>query len=156
MGNGLLQETVKERNGGGLPMTYPDGTTGNTGIIFDGVFADGKPNTDVVSYPWYYLGTYTSWNHLGVPRSASVFENTWMKLREVALTYQVPQSVVKQTRIFQNLSLSLIGRDLFYLFTTIPKGLNPEGVNGIGNMQGIEYSSMPRIRSFGFTVKASL
>ncbi|SIN74756.1 SusC/RagA family TonB-linked outer membrane protein [Chitinophaga niabensis] len=156
MGNGLLQETTKERNGGGLPMTYPDGTTGNTGIIFDGVFADGKPNTDVVAYPWYYLGTYTSWNHLGVPRSASVFENTWMKLREVALTYQVPQSVVRQTKIFQNLSLSLIGRDLFYLFTTIPKGLNPEGVNGIGNMQGIEYSSMPRIRSFGFTVKASL
>lgn len=156
MGNGLLKETLKERNGGGLPMTYPDGTTANTGIIFDGVFADGKPNTDVVSYPWYYLGTYTSWNHLGVPRSASVFENSWMKLREVALSYQVPQDIVRKTKIFQNLSLSLIGRDLFYIFTTIPKGLNPEGVNGIGNMQGIEYSSMPRIRSFGFTVKASL
>ncbi|MRG44719.1 SusC/RagA family TonB-linked outer membrane protein [Chitinophaga sp. SYP-B3965] len=156
MGNGLLQETVKERNGGGLPLTYPDGTTSNTGIIFDGVFADGKPNTDVVSPPWYYLGTYTSWNHLGVPRSASVFDNSWMKLREVALTYQVPFNVVKQTKIFQSLSLSLIGRDLFYIFTTIPKGLNPEGVNGIGNMQGIEYSSMPRIRSLGFTVKAAL
>ncbi|WP_298711116.1 SusC/RagA family TonB-linked outer membrane protein [Chitinophaga sp.] len=156
MGNGLLQETVKERNGGGVPLVYPDGTQSNTGIIFDGVFADGKENTNVVAAPWYYLMTYTSWNHLGVPRSASVFENSWMKLRETALTYQLPQSVVRKTRVFQNLSLSLIGRDLFYIFTTIPKGLNPEGVNGIGNQQGIEYSSMPRIRSFGFTVKASL
>ncbi len=26
MGNGLLQETVKERNGGGVPLVYPDGT----------------------------------------------------------------------------------------------------------------------------------
>ncbi|WP_109699144.1 SusC/RagA family TonB-linked outer membrane protein [Chitinophaga deserti] len=156
MGNGLLQETVKERNGGGAPLVYPDGTSSNTGIVFDGVFADGKENTDVVAAPWYYLKTYTSWNHLGVPRSASVFENSWMKLREVALTYQLPNSVVRKTRVFQGLSLSLIGRDLFYIFTTIPKGLNPEGVNGIGNQQGIEYSSMPRIRSFGFTVKASL
>lgn len=156
MGNGLLQETVKERNGGGVPLVYPDGTQSNTGIVFDGVYADGKENTDVVAAPWYYLMTYTSWNHLGVPRSASVFENSWMKLRETALTYQLPQSVVRKTRVFQNLSLSLIGRDLFYIFTTIPKGLNPEGVNGIGNQQGIEYSSMPRIRSFGFTVKASL
>lgn len=156
MGNGLLQETVKERNGGGVPLVYPDGTQSNTGIIFDGVFADGKQNTDVVAAPWYYLKTYTSWNHLGVPRSASVFENSWMKLRETALTYQLPGSVVRKTKVFQALSLSLIGRDLFYIFTTIPKGLNPEGVNGIGNQQGIEYSSMPRIRSFGFTVKASL
>jgi iron complex outermembrane receptor protein len=156
MGNGLIKETLKERDGGGLPYIYPDGTTANTGVIFDGVFEDGKPNTDVVSYHWKYLGTYTSWNHIGVPRSASVFENTWMKLREVALTYQLPQNLVRKTKIFQDLSLSLIGRDLFYIFTTIPKGLNPEGVNGIGNMQGIEYSSMPRIRSFGFTVKAAL
>ncbi len=156
MGNGLLKETLKERDGGGLPMTYPDGTTANSGVKFDGVFADGKANEDVVSYHWYYLGTFTSWNHLGVPRSASVFQNSWMKLREVALTYQLPSNIVRKTRVFQNLSLSLIGRDLFYIFTTIPKGLNPEGVNGIGNMQGIEYSSMPRIRSFGFTVKAAL
>ncbi|MGX5818728.1 SusC/RagA family TonB-linked outer membrane protein [Chitinophaga lutea] len=156
MGNGLLNETVKERNGGGLPITYPDGTKANSGVIFDGVFADGKQNEDVVSYQWYYLSTFTSWNHLGVPRSASVFENSWMKLREVALTYQLPHALVNKTKIFQNLSLSLVGRDLFYIFTTIPKGLNPEGVNGIGNMQGIEYSSMPRIRSFGFTIKAAL
>ncbi|MBO9730066.1 MAG: SusC/RagA family TonB-linked outer membrane protein [Chitinophaga sp.] len=156
MGNGLLKETLKERDGGGLPIVYPDGSTANTGVNFGGVFADGKPNTDVVSYQWYYLGTYSSWNHLGVPRSAAVFQNSWMKLREVALSYQLPQSWVKKTRVLQQLSVSLIGRDLFYLFTTIPKGLNPEGVNGIGNVQGIEYSSMPRIRSFGFTVKASL
>jgi iron complex outermembrane receptor protein len=156
MGSGTIKETLKERNGGGLPYTYPDGTTGNVGVNFGGVFADGTPNTDVVHYLWYYAGTYSAWNHLGRPTSASVFENSWMKMREVALTYQVPQQLVKKTRILQNLSVSLIGRDLFYIFTTIPKGLNPEGVNGIGNIQGIEYSSMPRVRSFGFSLKTSL
>lgn len=156
MGSGTIKETLKERNGGGLPYTYPDGTTANVGVNFGGVFADGKPNTDVVHYLWYYAGTFSAWNHLGRPTSASVFENSWMKLREVALTYQLPQQWIQKTKFLQNLSVSLIGRDLFYIFTTIPKGLNPEGVNGIGNIQGIEYSSMPRVRSFGFSVKTSL
>ncbi|WP_346239405.1 SusC/RagA family TonB-linked outer membrane protein [Niabella insulamsoli] len=155
MGSGLINETLKERNGGGLPYTYPDGTTGNVGVNFGGVFADGTPNTDVVHYLWYYAGTYSAWNHVGIPRSSGVFENSWMKLRELSLSYQVPKNVVKATKVLQNLNLSVYGRDLFYIFTTIPKGLNPEGVNGIGNIQGIEYSSMPKTRSFGFTIKTS-
>lgn len=155
MGSGNLKETLKERNGGGLPLVYPDGTTANTGVNFGGVFADGTPNNDVVNYLWYYQGTYSAWNHVGVPRSASVFKNSWMKLREVALTYQVPTKFLQKSKIVQNLSLSLVGRDLFYIFTTIPKGLNPEGVNSIGNMQGIEYDSLPRTRSFGFSIRSS-
>lgn len=156
MGSGTIKETLKERNGGGLPYTYPDGSTANVGVNFGGLFADKTVNTDVVHYLWYYAGTYAAWNHLGRPTSASVFENSWMKMREVALTYQLPVQLVRQTKFLQNLSVSLIGRDLFYIFTTIPKGLNPEGVNGIGNIQGIEYSSMPRVRSFGLSVKTSL
>ncbi|MDF2514841.1 MAG: SusC/RagA family TonB-linked outer membrane protein [Sphingobacterium sp.] len=158
MSSGLLTETLKERNGGGVPLVYPDGTTSNTGIIMDGVFADGTRNTDVVPAAWYYALTYSGWNHLGensVPRSASVFKNSWMKLREVSLSYQLPQSFVKRTKAFQKINLSLIGRDLLYIFTTIPRGLNPEGIIGIGNAQGIEYAAMPLTRSFGFSVKAS-
>ncbi|TKC03725.1 SusC/RagA family TonB-linked outer membrane protein [Pedobacter frigoris] len=165
MGSGTIKETLKERNGGGLPYTYPDGTTANVGVDFGGVLVTrdntGKilsttPNTDVVHYLWYYAGTYSAWNHLGRPTSASVFENSWLKMREIALTYRVPQKLMQKTKVLQSLSVSLIGRDLFYIFTTIPKGLNPEGVNGIGNIQGIEYSSMPRVRSFGFSIKTSL
>lgn len=156
MGSGTIKETLKERNGGGLAYTYPDGTTANTGINFGGVFADGTPNNDVVHYLWYYAGTYAAWNHVGIPRSAAVFENSWMKLRELSLSYEVPKHIVKATKVLQNLSLSVYGRDLFYIFTTIPKGLNPEGVNGIGNVQGIEYSSMPKVRSFGFSIRTSL
>jgi iron complex outermembrane receptor protein len=155
MGSGNLKETLKERNGGGLPLVYPDGTTSNTGIIMDGVFSDGTPNTNVVNYQWYYQGTFSAWNHLGIPRSPSVFKNSWMKLREVALTYQVPAKIIRKAKVFQNLSVSLIGRDLFYIFTTIPDGLNPEGVNGIGNMQGIEYDALPKTRSFGISLKTS-
>ncbi|MBO9591636.1 MAG: SusC/RagA family TonB-linked outer membrane protein [Niabella sp.] len=164
MGNGLNQQSTVERNGGGLPYVYPDGTTDNSGMIMDGVFvktdASGKiistaANTNVVAAPWYYASTYSSWNHFGVPRSTVVFKNSWMKLREVNLSYEIPQRLIAKTKVFQRLRASLIGRDLFYFFTTVPKGVNPEGVNGIGNMQGIEYSAMPNTRSLGFSIKAS-
>ncbi|MCD2423947.1 SusC/RagA family TonB-linked outer membrane protein [Niabella pedocola] len=164
MGSGTLKGTLKERNGGGLPLVYPDGSTANTGVNFGGVFAtydvqgnvvSTTPNTDVVHYLWYYAGTYSAWNHIGIPRSEGVFKNSWMKLRELSLSYQVPSHIIKSTKVLQNLNLSVYGRDLFYIFTTIPKGLNPEGVNGIGNIQGIEYSSMPKTRSFGFTIRTA-
>lgn len=164
MGNGLAPETLKERNGGGLSYTYPDGTVANHGVILDGVLVTkdaagnyidtNTPNTDVVNYMFKYASVYSGWSDIHLPRSAAVFENSWAKLREFSINYDVPKSIVQKTKIFQGLSVSLIGRDLFYLFTTLPDNLNPEGVNGIGNAQGLQWSAFPGQRSYGFTVKA--
>ncbi|TDE13950.1 SusC/RagA family TonB-linked outer membrane protein [Dyadobacter psychrotolerans] len=156
MGNGLAPETLLERNGGGLPYTYPDETKANHGVILDGVFEDGTPNTDVVNYMFKYASVYGGWSDIHMPRSASVFENSWAKLRELSLTYTVPKSIAARTKVFQGLSLSVIGRDLFYLFTTLPDNLNPEGVNGIGNTQGLQWSAFPGTRTYGFSIKAQL
>ncbi|RAJ06646.1 TonB-linked SusC/RagA family outer membrane protein [Chitinophaga skermanii] len=155
MGNGLAPATVKERNGGGLPYTYPDGTTANDGVIIEGVYADGKPNTTVVNNMWKYAAAYAAWSNIRIPRSNSVFENTWVKMREVTLTYQIPASVIRRTGFINNLSVSVIGRDLFYIYSSLPDRLNPEGVNGIGNAQGIEFGAFPGTRSYGASIKAS-
>jgi iron complex outermembrane receptor protein len=154
MGNGLAPETLKERNGGGLPYTYVDGSQANHGVILDGVFADGTRNTDVVNYMFKYAGVYSGWSDIRLPRSAAVFENSWAKLREVSLTYTVPKNVAVKSKIVQGLSLSVIGRDLFYLFTTLPDRLNPEGINGVGNTQGLQWAAFPGTRTYGFSVKA--
>ncbi|TNV71684.1 hypothetical protein FGO68_gene11071 [Halteria grandinella] len=154
MGEGKAPETLKERNGGGLPYTYPDGTTANHGVILDGVFADGTPNTDVVNYMYKYASVYQAWSNIDMPRSPAVFENTWVKLREVNITYDIPKSIIQKTKIFQGLSLSLIGRDLFYIYKTLPDNLNPEGVSGVGNAQGLQWTSLPGTRSYGFSIKA--
>ncbi|MBW7890886.1 MAG: hypothetical protein H3C48_07655, partial [Chitinophagaceae bacterium] len=81
-------------------------------------------------------------------------ENTWFKMREVALTYDLPARIAKSSRIFQNLSLSLIGRNLFYIYSSLPDHLNPEAINGVGNGQGLQWSGMPSIRSLGVSLKA--
>jgi iron complex outermembrane receptor protein len=154
VGSGKSPITLEERNGGGLPYTYPDGTTANHGVILDGVFADGTPNTDVVHYMYKYAGQFCAWSNVDMPRSNAVFENTWIKLRELNLTYDIPSSVVQRTKVFQGLSISLVGRDLFYFYKTLPDNMNPEGVSGVGNMQGMQWAAFPGVRSLGFAVKA--
>ncbi len=154
MGQGEAPETVRERDGHGLPFTFPDGSTGNVGVILPGVTPDGKTNTAVVNSWWKYAGNYQSWDNVPIVRTNSIFTNSWGKLRELNLTYRLPGTLVSKTKIFQNLSVSLIGRDLFYLFTTLPDHINPESVSGTTNVQGIQFGALPSVRSFGFSIRA--
>jgi iron complex outermembrane receptor protein len=154
MGQGEAPETLKERDGGGLPFKFADNTSSNIGVILPGVTPDGKPNTAVVNAWWKYAGNYQSWDNVPIVRTNSIFTNSYGKLRELSFTYRVPASFVTKTKIFQNLSLSLIGRDLFYLFTTLPDHINPESLSGTTNIQGIQFGALPSVRSFGFSVKA--
>jgi len=160
MAEGLAPETLKERNGGGLPYTYPDGSKANHGVILDGVFNDGTihgtPNTDVVHYMWKYAGQYEAWSNVPMPRSNSIFTNSWGKLRELTLTYSLPDRLIKRTKVFQGIDVSFVGRNLFYLFTTLPDHLNPEAINGIGNGQGVQWSEFPGTRDLGVSVKVKL
>ena len=57
--------------------------------------------------------------------------------------------------MFQSLNVTLTGRDLFYLYTTLPDRVNPEGSNGAGNAQGLEWASYPGVRSFSVGLNAS-
>ena len=158
MQQGTAPQTLKERDGGGLSYTSPDGTTSNIGVILPGVFPDGTVNNTVVHYYYKYMqyGVWSSgpnnsqWIH-----STGVFKDTWVKMREISINYAIPTSLVKKTRAFQAASISLVGRDLFYLYSSLPNNINPEGSNGAGNAQGIEFASLPGVRSLGFQVRLS-
>lgn len=155
---GLSPSTLYERDGNGLPFTYGDGTKANHGIIMDGVLEDGSKNTNVVHYTWKY-GRLGSWggnasrNQLSTP---SILKNNWIKLREVTLTWNVPSKLVQATRIFQTAQLSFTGRDLFYIYSSLPDKINPEATSmQTGNAQGMMFGALPGIRSFTFAVKVS-
>jgi iron complex outermembrane receptor protein len=159
MGQGMAPETVYERDGHGLPYTFPDGTKANVGVILPGVVPGATPgtftpNTNVVNSWWKYAGNYQSWDNDPIVRTNSIFTDSWAKLREVSITYNLPKDFVQKTKVFQSLSFSLIGRDLFYLFTTLPDKINPESIVSSGNVQGIQFGGLPGVRSFGFSVKA--
>ncbi|MDB5089034.1 MAG: TonB-dependent Receptor Plug Domain protein [Mucilaginibacter sp.] len=159
MGQGMAPETVYERDGHGLPYTFPDGTKANVGVILPGVVQGATPgtytpNTSVVNSWWKYAGNYQSWDNDPIVRTNSIFNDSWAKLRELSITYNLPKDFVQKTKVFQSLSFSLIGRDLFYLFTTLPDKINPESIVSSGNVQGIQFGGLPGVRSYGFSVKA--
>ncbi|MFI5160584.1 MAG: SusC/RagA family TonB-linked outer membrane protein [Sphingobacteriales bacterium] len=166
MGQGIAPETVYERDGHGLPYIFPDGTKGNVGVIIPGVTPvpgtgpgfntpiQYTQNTSVVNSWWKYAGNYQSWDNVPIARNNQIFTDSWGKLREVSITYTLPKEWVSKTKVFQTLSVSLIGRDLFYLFTTLPDHINPESVVSTSNLQGIQFGGLPGVRSYGLSVKA--
>ncbi len=151
--SGQSPETLLEREGGGLPYTDPDGNVSNIGVILDGVYEDGTQNDKVVHYYYKYLPNAGGWGH--IISTPGVMENSWVKMREISLSYTFPQNIIGKVKIFQNLTLSVTGRNLFYLYTTLPDKINPEGIMGSGNAQGFEWASLPSARSVTFGVSAS-
>jgi iron complex outermembrane receptor protein len=76
-------------------------------------------------------------------------------MREIALSYEVPKSVTSKLKVFQSLKINLVGRNLFYIYTSLPDHINPEGLMGAGNAQGLEWASYPGTRSFSIGINAS-
>jgi iron complex outermembrane recepter protein len=155
MGSGMYENTLEFRDSehGGRSYTV-DGVTYNDGVLLQGMNENtGEPNTQVLSAADYYLNTFAwganAWNEKGV-----VFDNSYIKMREVALSYRIPSAISQKLRL-SNLRFSLIGRNLFYLYRTL-ENLDPEAP--VGNKwwsQGVDVGSTAATRSFGFALNAS-
>lgn len=78
------------------------------------------------------------------------YDATNVRLRELSLTYAFPSF----SRVIKNLSLSLVGRNLFFFYKKAP--FDPEvSIAPSNGLQGIEAFNMPSTRSYGFTLTAS-
>lgn len=110
----------------------------------DAYFEDGT-KCEMYVNPRYRYG---SWDE------RSVFDASYIKLRELAVGYSIPRRVLKNSPV-SNVKLSFIGRNLAILYQKTPKGIDPEAAVSSGNAQGIEYGAMPPVSSFGFDVKIS-
>ena len=149
---GQSPSTLIERDGGGLPYTDPDGNTRNIGVVLPGVYADGTPNEKVVHYYHKYLPNAGGWGK--ILTTPGILENTWVKFREAAVSYEFLPKTVSKLKVFESLNLSLVGRDLFYLYSSLPDNVNPEGTSGSGNAQGLEWAALPSMRSISVRVGA--
>ncbi len=154
---GLSPATLAERNGGGLPFTYPNGDTENIGVIMDGVvLVEGTTdqyveNTNVVHAYYKYAGN--GWNPN--PQPDAIFENSWVKMREVSLSYRLPSSLMNRISFLQNVDVAVIGRDLFYIYDTMPDNINPEGLNGVGDAAYVIAGALPGMRSYALNLRVT-
>ncbi len=152
MAHGQSPATLLERNGGGLPYTDPDGNTSNIGVCLGGVYENGETNEEVVHYYYKYLPNMGGWGTMIT--TPGVLENSWVKLRQIALSYTLPQHIKRKIKFAQELTVSFVCRDVCYLYTSLPDKINPEGLMGSGNAQGFEWGSLPGTRSFTIGVNA--
>ncbi len=113
------------------------------GAIFPGVTADGKANTKRV---------VVDANIPTIPASEYVYDASYVKLREAILSYDLPQSVLKNVKAIKGVELSLIGRNLWIIHKNLPYA-DPEENLSSGNVQGNQSGAYPTTRQMGFNLK---
>ena len=152
VGFGQSPSSLNGRNAelGGQPWIAVDDqgveTTYNNGLLKPGVYADGTPNDKVVSNVYTHLDVFSWGPGITTP---FISDNTYVKMRELSLSYDFPRSLITKLGFIQNAKITLVGRNLFYLYDNAPDNLNPEGLNGSGYNQGIEWGGLPSTRQFG-------
>lgn len=174
---GQLKNTLAGRDAesGGIAFTDASGVAHNDGIIPDGVYAKGVSLTPLAGgaavdvsgmsfqqayeqglvrpkRAWDYYYRLGSWGQ-GI-RENAIFDNSWVALREVTIGYNVPASLYSKLKL-STLRVNLVGRNILYLYNSLPAGLNPEGLYNNSSASAADYGGVPFVRSMGFNIQAS-
>src|SRR5690606_5468849 len=116
-GTGITANTAGLNELGNQVRDLVTDTEDSGGIVVEGVQADGSPNTVRASAEYYgglfYWGTATR-----NPVPLTAYDASYVKLREVALSYKLPNTVLGN--VFQNASLSVVGRNLWIIDKNLP------------------------------------
>jgi TonB-linked SusC/RagA family outer membrane protein len=151
LGTGLYEETVYT-NDLGNPVRdpviqNPDGTydPASGGLILPGVLEDGTPNNIRIEGNNYRA---YGWNRN--PNGRYVYDASFVKLRELVLTYNLPGTLMEKTFISQA-SVSFVGSNLWIIHKNLPHA-DPESSQGAGNVQGWQCGVLPAVRNFGISI----
>lgn len=148
---GLYAETAG-LNDKGFPKRSPVAEGG--GVRLPGVLEDGSPNdiyadaSDYENALGFYGGSVDT--DKVMPDAFMVFDASYIKLREVTLSYRLPKQALGNLPL-TNVSLGLFGRNLWIIDKNLPGG-DPEYNVSAGNRQGIQNASLPGVKEYGFNV----
>jgi hypothetical protein len=121
-------------------------------VVFKGVLADGTPNTKEVEIDADNF--YRSGSLYNVTADMLLQDASWVRLRNVSLSYTLPASMLKSTRL-SALSISLIGNNVW--LNTPYVGFDPEAMqNGSGSSSfGFAGLTIPSVRSYSIGLNAT-
>ena len=135
---GVLEETMLGRE---------------TGIVGDGVMLENGsyvPNNVVRTAEDFNKRAYSN----SIVES-SVFDASYVKLRQVMLSYKLPNKFIEKT-LFSDINFSVVGRNLLILHKNAPH-IDPESSFSDSNSeQGQEFGQLPSARSVGFNLQLKL
>lgn len=154
-GAGMFKNSLQYRDAehGGLEYAV-NGVTYHDGVLLEGVNqTTGQPNTKIIDAATYYMNTY-NWGNDSWGEKGAIFDNSYIKMREAVLSYKLPATLSSKFKV-NNMRLSLVGRNLFYVWKTL-ENLDPEAP--LGNKwwsQGVDVGSTAAARSIGFSLNAN-
>jgi hypothetical protein len=142
MYSGILDKTAA--NGIRETGVVLDGVKGNVTFNADGTYtvSNISENTTNITAMQYARNEYNG------PTAFSIFDATFVKLREVSFGYSIP---LTNTKVIKNIGVSLYGRNLWNIYTK-SKYIDPEFTTSGGNVQGIEGGNIPTPVTYGFNV----
>jgi len=128
--------------------------------IITGVLQDGKensatptPNTIMIN-PYFQQTYYTT-----MPEEEFIEHDVnYLRLRDLTLSYNLPERTLRSMRIFNSLGIFVTGNDLILL--TNYRGADPTtngntaSANGVGGM-GFDYGNLPTPVSVNFGIRAT-
>ncbi len=124
----------------------------------EGIIGDGVKNIGTTENPKYVTNdvvvTAEQYNKAAYSNSVaegSVFDASYVKLRQVMLSYKLPKKLVGKS-LLKNATISFVGRNVALLYAPIPH-IDPESAFGSSNgLQGIEFGQLPSAKSYGFNL----
>jgi len=131
-----------------------------TALVIDGIIqrdndgniiGSGNVN-DIVIPAQVFFGDF--WGN----QEASIIDGSFVKLREIAIGYELPRNIVNQLGFVRKIQISLIGRNLALLYKHKSNNINidPETGFGVTNAgMGLEQYQLPSSRSIGFRINLS-
>ncbi len=154
-----LSSSFEWKNGGSMYsgdnglMMYVYGVVSQTEdregtFVYDGYKPDGTPN-DIVRGGPGDEGAYQTLfdNVVSNIDEAYIFDNSFIKLRDISLRYALPNRILNKI----NIGASVFARNIL-IWTKLPN-LDPESSNGSGNaMGGFNRFSLPQTTSYGFSL----
>lgn len=165
MGGDLYSHTKAVGQNTGILQATVEGGIRENGVVVDGVYeegarvdldgdgvrdeAEGLPNISIISSRDY-------WNNSRPYGELSIIDGSFIKLREVSLSYALPSELVQKVGI-QQATLSVFGRNLALLYTHESNDvhIDPEVSSG-GTLGGIGIEAYQLAPSRTIGVKLSL
>ena len=170
MHTGAIVESLPNRNealgglsyylDGGKAVAYsgqvgPNGeAVRHDGVILEGVLADGSKNTQIVSQEMALEKQY-GWGTGGSRfYSGSIFKNTYLKCREITLTYAIPEKLTRKIHC-NNLKISAFARNPFFIYKNLPI-FDAEATDGTNWANQVCIGgSTSTSRTFGISLRAN-
>ena len=117
------------------------------GVILPGVKADGTPNDVRIENNGAATFGY-NYN----PNAAFVYDASFVKLREAALTFTLPANLLSKIAV-KGIDFSIVGRNLWIIHKNLPDA-DPEDIASSGNLgQGFQGGAYPSMRTLGANLR---